>query len=1750
MDETDQIYSPDAFLRLETLIQLLRTRANYLPDREAFRFLADGEEEESSLTFAEVDQRARSIAAWLQAEQITGGRALLLYPPGLDFISAFFGCLYAGVVAVPAYPPRLNRPSPRIQAIVADAQITVALTTTKIQRGLERRFSLMPDLAALRWLNTEEMGDDLSSLWQEPEVTRDTLAFLQYTSGSTGSPKGVMLSHGNLLHNLAVIRDGFHIRQDGIGVFWLPSYHDMGLIGGILEPIYVGWTTVLMAPAAFLQRPVRWLEAISHYQAGISGAPNFAYQMCVEKISPEELEGLDLSSWNVAFCGAEPIRLETLDSFVERFAPYGFRRESFYPCYGLAECTLMVSGGDGPSGALVKDFHAPALAQNEAKLAAPEAGTPKRALDAIPLVSCGHSLAGQKIVIADPQRLTARASGEIGEIWVAGPSVAQGYWRRPEETEQIFRAHLASAVASRQPAEKGSLGPFLRTGDLGFLHEGELYVTGRLKDVIIVRGRNHYPQDIEHSTGQCHEALEAGMRAAFSIQSDGEEKLVIVNEVTRRHRRPDVDSVVAAVRRAVAQEHQLQVHAIVLIRPLSVPRTSSGKIMRHACKQGFLDGSLQVVGEWRASEQGPAFSTQVSAVSTQAPGSLTEAEISAWLVGHIAAELNMATERLSTRLPFVDYGLDSVQAVSMVGELERWIGRSLSATLIWDYPTIDALALYLAGTQAKKGTLSEQPAAGRHVGLAGQAEKGTLIAVIGLGCRFPGADGPEAFWQLLKQGQDAIKEVPSDRWDLASYYRDGPTPSRGKMNTRWGGFLDQVDQFDAGFFGISPREAARLDPQQRLLLEVTWEALERAGQNPEELAGSATGIFVGISSSDYSHLQFSQPDLIDAYAGTGNAHSIAANRLSYLLDLRGPSIAIDTACSSSLVATQLAMNSLRNGEVDLALAGGVNVLLSPDLTITFSQARMMASDGRCKSFDAQADGYVRAEGCGMVVLKRLSDAQRDGDPILAVLRGAAVNQDGRSNGLTAPNGLAQQAVIGQALTIAGVDAKDISYVEAHGTGTPLGDPIEIHSLQAVLDESNGENPVVVGSVKSNIGHLEAAAGVAGLIKTVLALVHEEIPPHLHFQELNPHITLDNSRLTIGSERHAWPRGERPRLAGVSSFGFGGTNAHIIVQEAPLRSAREQPGADRQVSAGSRQSQNVEKGTPAKKDTLREAVHSEPGQGPVELFTLSARDERALRQLAARYAAHLAKNPSLALEDICFTANNGRAQFSERLAIVAETTGQLQRELSPKREAAHLAVRGQVSAGSRQPAVKVAFLFTGQGAQYGDMGRLLYETEPTFRKALDHCASILEADAEKGALLELPLLTVLYGEEGKDPANQAFDVPGRQLIDQTAYTQPALFAIEYALVELWRSWGVEPDLVMGHSVGEYVAACVAGVMSLEDGLRLIAARGRLMGALPSGGAMTALFASEGQKGHFERVQAAIAPYEGQVSIAAVNGPANVVISGVEAAVTAVVNTLAADGFESRPLAVSHAFHSPLMDPIVEPFNEIARQCQFYKPRIPMVSNLTGQLLSAAPEASYWQQHIRQTVHFAAGIQTLADSGATIFLEIGPQPHLTGMGKRCLQVSRKGSSAKKGTLSEQAVAGRQAGLDAPFQPLWLPSLRQKKNDRKVMLGSAGKLYTAGVNIDWRGFYGATTRQKIVLPTYPFQRERHWLDVAVPSTSSLTGGRIVAERPLREQGAGGGAVRRLPTAVPLFEAELDLSTASEILVLAERALRASSR
>jgi acyl transferase domain-containing protein len=882
------------------------------------------------------------------------------------------------------------------------------------------------------------------------------------------------------------------------------------------------------------------------------------------------------------------------------------------------------------------------------------------------------------------------------------------------------------------------------------------------------------------------------------------------------------------------------------------------------------------------------------------------------------------------------------------------------------------------------------------------------IAVVGLACRFPGGAGSAAqLWPLLQGGVDAVRRIPPERWDADAYYDPDPAVP-GRTHAPYGAFVDDIDLFDAPFFRISPIEAANMDPQQRLLMEVSWEALEHAGIAADALRGTRTGVFVGVCSGDYGmHTLGSRiPERLGAFSGTGVAASVGAGRLSYFYGFHGPSFPVDTACSSSLLSVHLACQSLRQSECDVALAAGVNLILSPDVHVYFSKTSALSPRGRCRAFDASGDGYVRAEGCGVVVLKALSRAIQDGDRVLAVVRGSSVNHDGRTTGLTAPNGQAQQAVIRAALANAGVAPAEVGYIEAHGTGTPLGDPIELRSLAAVFGDRPADRPLRIGSIKTNLGHLEGAAGIAGFIKTVLMLQHRQIPPHLHLEHPTPHFPWSESPIRVATALEPW-EATGPRIAGISSFGFSGTNVHAIVEEGP-----------------------------AVAPSLRQRDRGE------YLLPLSAASETALRALAGRYAEEFGTAPEQPLGDVCHTAAVGRARLPWRLAVVARDRDGLAAALGGFRDGA---TADGVYFGRQQARapLPIVFQFTGQGAQYPGMGRRLFDQEPVFRAALEVCDELASPH------LPRPLLSVLYPLADADAA----------LIHETRFAQPALFAFEYALSRLWRSWGIEPDALTGHSIGEYVAATEAGVLSLEDAIRLVTARGRLMHGAPGSGAMLAVFATEAE------VEAAVGGGTG-VEIAAINGPEHVVISGAREAVEQFADRVGDAGILSRRLRVSHAFHSPLMEPILDELRAVAAGVPFVPPRIPLISNVTGSFFEgdSAPDGDYWARHVRRPVRYFPGLQTLVQAGYRLFIEVGPRPVLSELGRRA--------------------------LDGVAEWVWSCD----EEEPEAHIHALARCHALGLAVDWEGVYPRAEHRRVVLPSYPFERRRYWIDapgeVAAPT------------------------------------------------------------
>lgn len=1004
-------------------------------------------------------------------------------------------------------------------------------------------------------------------------------------------------------------------------------------------------------------------------------------------------------------------------------------------------------------------------------------------------------------------------------------------------------------------------------------------------------------------------------------------------------------------------------------------------------------------------------------------GSVTADKLQKWFREYVSTHIECHPNEVSLDVPIRDLGLKSIDVLAIPGDLGDRFGFCIPDLAVWDNPSANDLIDSLLNQRSADSLRESHGHADRNT--QGRGSINEPVAVIGVGCRFPGdIDGPERLWDFLTEKKCAITAYPDRGFTNAGTFAES------------GGFLKDVAGFDNRFFDIPPDEALRMDPQQRLLLEVSWEALEHAGIIPESLRLSRTGVFVGVSSTDYVRLvSASAQQKSTIWDNTGGSSSIIANRISYFLDIQGPSIVIDTACSSSLVAVHLACRSLSTWDCDIALVGGTNVLISPEPWGGFREAGILSQTGCCHAFDKSADGMVRGEGCGVIVLQRLSDARLEGRRILAILTGSAVNQDGKSNGIMAPNPSAQIGVLENACKSARVDPLEIGYVEAHGTGTSLGDRIEAHALGMVFGRKRpGSGPLMIGSIKPNIGHLEGAAGIAGLIKAVLMVERGSLLPSGGFTEPNPAIPFTELGLRVVDELQEWPVvAGRPRRAGVSSFGFGGTNAHVIVEEAG--------------SVGA--------------DTVSGRADVGGSGGGVVAWVISGKTASALAAQAGRLGRYVRARPALDVVDVGYSLVSTRSVFDHRAVVVGQTRDELLAGL-----AGVVAGRPEagVVCGVGKPAGKTAFVFAGQGSQWLGMGSELYAAYPVFAEAVD--AVVDELDRH----LRYPLRDVIWGHD-------------QDLLNTTEFAQPALFAVEVALYRLLMSWGVRPGLVLGHSVGELAAAHVAGALCLPDAAMLVAARGRLMQALPAGGAMFAVQAREDE----------VAPMLGHdVSIAAVNGPASVVISGAHDAVSAIADRLRGQGRRVHRLAVSHAFHSALMEPMIAEFTAVAAELSVGLPTIPVISNVTGQLVADDfASADYWARHIRAVVRFGDSVRSAHCAGASRFIEVGPGGGLT-------------------SLIEASLADAQI--------VSVPTLRKDRPEPVSVMTAAAQGFVSGMGLDWASVFSGYRPKRVELPTYAFQHQKFWLAPAPSVSDPTAAGQIGASDGGAELLASSGFAARL--------------------------------
>ncbi|MFJ7206628.1 type I polyketide synthase [Streptomyces sp. NPDC098789] len=1609
---------------------LLREHARSTGEKVAF------EDRRTRLTYRDLERRTGRLAGHLVGLGLARGeRAAILLGNRVEAVESLLAITRASAVGVPLDPAGS---APELTHLLDDSGARVIITDRALLTRLLPLLAARPGLTVLVAdppddeavapergrpdhveLRYEDLVDTEPATAAPDDLGLDEVAWLLYTSGSSGAPKGVLLTQRNRLAPVAA-----------------------GLVG-----------VLGMSPQDRLLWPLPLHHAMSHVVCVVGVTATGASAMIQPRFAVAAvLAELRRTDAPYTLLGGVPTTYSALLDEVRGGAAPGTSAE-VTSALGTNSLRGCISGGASAGAAFRRSFEESCGVPYLEHYGSTEAGpvTMTAPGDPVSAESCGRILPGTRVRVggdADGQHVGV---GE-GELWVSGPGVMAGYHGMPGATAEVLRDG------------------WLRTGDLARVDaRGELVITGRAGDLIIRGGVNVHPSEVEAVLRRLPGVADAAV-AGRPHPVFGEVPVGYV--VRERGRRSDEGFDRAAILTGCRRELSAVKVPAELYEVAEVPRTASGKVRRNALADlpaRLLDGT--------PTERTPGAAESDTTDTSEA---LYSQDVLALVVRAAADVLGCAPEAVEPVTALRDLGMDSLTATVLRERLAAATGLRLSAAVAFDFPTAAALAAHL-GTlvDAERAATAPAPRPRPGPGRPGNvgADEGVErdegddpVVIVGMACRYPGGvSTPEELWRLVADSTDAIGPFPADRgWDTDGLY--DPDPGRpGHTYVREGGFLAGAGRFDPAFFGISPREALAMDPQHRLLLEVAWEAVERAGVDPKTLRGSATGVYAGLMYSDYAGRFAVTPAQVEGYLGIGNAGSVASGRIAYTLGLEGPAISVDTACSSSLVALHLAARALGRGECDLALVGGVTVMSTPASFVEFSRQRALSPDGRCKAFGAAADGTGWGEGAGMLLLSRLSEARRRGLTALAVVRGSAVNQDGASNGLTAPHGPAQQRVIRQALADAGLTPADVDAVEAHGTGTRLGDVIEAEAFLAVYGREPRQRPLWLGSVKSNIGHTQAAAGVAGVIKTVQAMAHGVLPRTLHADEPNPAVDWPSGRVALLTTAVPWPATDRPRRAGVSSFGISGTNAHVVLEEAPPEDRpQNEPPVPEPVPATA---------------TATAPAPTGASRAPLP-FVLSARNAAGLRDQAGRLLDHLEASPDAAQADVGYSLATTRSAFEHRAVVVAQDRAEL---LTSLRALAEGRSRPGVHTGGARTQGSLAVLFTGQGSQRLGMGRELYErrsTHPAFARSFDECCALFDP------LLPTPLRDVVFAAAGAPSRKGDGD-----LLRTTRFAQPALFALETALFRLLESWGVRPDLVAGHSIGEVAAAHAAGVLSLADACALVAARGRLMDALP-GGAMAAVAAGE------EEVAAQLAQVAGAVEIAAVNGPASVVVSGDEDAVGETVARFRALGRSATPLRVSHAFHSAHMTPMLAEFAEVVGRLSFAAPELPLVSAVSGRVATdeelRAPE--FWVKHVRRPVRFADSLAHLRERGASRFVELGPDGVLTALARTCLTAPQPGPQP-----------GPEPDAQRPRTPapLVLPTLRGNRPEAGALLDTVAALHADGVPVDWRAAFTGRGARRTALPTYAFQRRRFWLDADPP------------HRPAPEQGGPARSFLRSLTA-----------------------------
>lgn len=1544
--------------------------------------LITAKEQKLFISYRDLWNRSYSVAERLRENQVEkGSEVVILCEENEDFLYSFWGCILGGFIAIPIDVGKDMCNENTLTAIMHGLHNPVLICDIPVEGSWQCRQFPIQEVK-------EQIRNCRDYTCEEVSTLPEDILYVQYSSGTTNKPRGAAVTRRNVGANTYGIIKQYKADETDRFLSLSPLTHCLGLVAFHFVPIMAKAEHCLMSTKLYMKKPLLWAELIDGYKATRVVSLPFALKHFSNVYQKAQKHFTwDLSSVKSLLLGGEQIHYTLCKEFCDCVRTYGFDMDQISPLYGLSEATLMVSSVAAGNTAKIYRVESETMEIGDTAICE-EVKVPEEAEHVY--VEIGTVLETVQVSIRDDENREL-SEGRLGYIYVSGPSVTKGYYKDEESTNSVYGKEN-----------------WINTGDVGVMHQKHLLIVGREKELVVANGKKIscvLIEDIIQNRLKNTSYQQCAVCNGIIRNNESEKVIAFIKTDKELVSDWEIGQFISLKQKICADVFEKIGLTISEVVPVArIPQTGSGKVFRRKLSEDYNAGKYK--------ESVRRLNEMSMAEDRTLKKKYSKHVIEEKIVTNIENRFHVKVMDLNC--PIFEYGIVSINIPSFIEELNEDFEVHINVGDVFTYFTVSKLSQYIASLQ-KQDVVAVMP------NIKPKEVKEEKLAIVGMSCRFPGgANNVDKFWELLSNGKDGISTIPEDRWDVEKYY-DPDNSVPGKAYNKKGGYLDGgIDQFDARFFNISPKEANALDPQQRILLELTWEAFENANFNIEHYNGSNTGVYVGICNNEYymSQLYSGELSTINPYSLTGCSWSTACGRISYTFGFEGPCASVDTACSSALTALHFACSALQNGEADMQVVAGVNLIESPTTGIGFSKLQATGPDGHCKSFDASANGYARGEGCGVLLIKRLSDAVRDKDDILGVIRSTGMNQDGKSNGLTAPNGEAQQKLIRNTMLRAGVKPDDIDYVEMHGTGTKLGDPIEVNAVASVYGKNRTRDDLLkIGSVKSNIGHLESAAGAASVIKVLLAFKHHVIPGNLHFHVPNPLIDWKESKLEVVDHNTEWEKPDGIRMAAVNGFGFGGSNAHVILEEY-------------------KPEETVEK------DTNQNEVMQD---GLDYILKITAQSPDSLEVLIREYYDLLLNANDSQTADIVNTACQGRADLSYRFLVCGSSREELTQRMNSYLEDGFSAGVICNIDGHLQKDRKTVFMYTGQGSQYVNMGKMLYETNEVFRTAMDECDVLFQP------YLLRSILDLVYGENAD-----------ASVLERTVFAQPVIFAMEYALSQMWDEFGVTPDIVMGHSIGEYAAAVTAGIMKLADAVKLVAARGRLMDMAPGHGKMAAVSADR------ETVLKLLGDYDKTVCIAASNGKESNVISGVAEDVESVIEAAEKAGYRAKELVVSRAFHSMLMEPVLKDFYAVAKAIDYRESRIRFVSSLYGKELEPGQilDASYWTNHIRAEVKFYDALSSLDEKQNYLFLEVGSNRVLAALAKLTFGDSQEIAS----------------------------TLHMKRDVKAYLSQEIAAVYAAGIQIDWEKvpFAGKRSWKKAALPNYPYNRKKYWMELQYDRSS----------------------------------------------------------